>query len=110
MAVTVMPRETDTDKRLDDLNARVDSIDRRMETGFAEVREEFRAVRAENGGLRAEMQDGFKEAQAESVSIRQDMATQSAAQNRLMVQLVGGMFATFVIGIIGIIATIITTA
>jgi hypothetical protein len=83
--MAVMAREAWTDERLDDLNARVDNIDRRMEAGFAEMRAEF-------------------------VSLRRDMADQFAAQNRMLIQLFGGMFATMVIGFLGVIAAIITQA
>ncbi|HEX8050873.1 MAG TPA: hypothetical protein VF504_05350 [Solirubrobacterales bacterium] len=83
--MAVMAREAWTDERLDDLNARVEGIDRRMEAGFAEMRAEF-------------------------ASIRRDMADQFAAQNRMMIQLFGGMFATMLVGFLGIIAAIITQA
>jgi len=110
--MAVMAREEWTDTRLDDLNERIVSIERRMETGFAEMRAEFRSVRAEMKaefkGVRQEMGVGFKEAAAESVSIRQDMANQFAAQNRMIIQLAGGIFATMVIGFLGTIATVIT--
>jgi hypothetical protein len=77
--MATMAREAWTDERLDDLNAKVDRLDRRMEAGFAEIREEFRAIRAE-----------------------------MAAQNRMMLQLFGGMFATTLVGFLGVIATILT--
>jgi hypothetical protein len=95
-----MAREAWTDNRLDDLNERIASIERRMEMGFAEMRVEFKSAHEK-------IEKGFEETQAESVSIRQDMADQFAAQNRMMIQLVGGMFATFVVGTVGTIATII---
>ncbi len=97
----VMAREAWTDQRLDDLNERIVSIERRMETGFGEMRAEFNAVREK-------IDSGFKEAQMESVSIRRDMADQFAAQNRMIIQLAGGMFATMVVGFLGTIATVIT--
>lgn len=77
--MAVMVRDAWTDQRLDDLNARVDRIERRMDAGFAEMRAEF-------------------------VSLRQEMAAQFAAQNRMTVQ----MFATMMVGFLGVIATIIT--
>jgi hypothetical protein len=83
--MAVMAREVWTDERLDDLNARVEGIDRRMEAGFAEMRAEF-------------------------VSVRRDMANQFAAQNRMMIQLFGGMFATMLVGFLGVIAAIVTQA
>jgi chromosome segregation ATPase len=77
----------------------------------AEMRSEFKAVRAEmHAGfqaVRTAMETGFKKAQAESTSIRRDMANQFAAQNRMMIQLCGGIFATMVVGFLGTIATII---
>jgi hypothetical protein len=110
--MAVMVREAWTDQRLDDLNERVASIERRMEAGFAEMRAEFKSVREKlDAGFkegRTAMDAGFKEAQAESVSIRQDMANQFAAQNRMMIQLAGGMFGTMIVGFLGTIATIIT--
>jgi hypothetical protein len=75
-------RDAWTDDRLDDLNHRVDD-------GFKEMRTEFRAVRSELGG------------QIEAV--RSDLGSQIAALHRTMLQLFGGMFATFVIGIFAIL-------
>jgi hypothetical protein len=121
--MAVMAREEWTDQRLDDLNERIVGIERRMETGFAEMRTEFKSLRgemrsefksvraelkAEFKSVREEMGAGFKEAAAESVSIRRDMANQFAAQNRMILQLAGGMFATMVVGFLGTIATVIT--
>ena len=82
---------------------------------FKRVRDEmfagFKSVREEMGaGLRdarEETSTGLKDAAAESVSIRRDMADQFAAQNRMLVQLAGGMFATMIVGFLGTIATII---
>jgi hypothetical protein len=81
--MAVMARDGWTDERLDDLNARVDRIEQRMDAGFAEMRAEF-------------------------ASLRQEMNAQFAAQNRMMAQLFGGMFATFVVGYLGVIAAIVT--
>lgn len=86
-----------------------------MDTGLKETREALdvglkEGREAMDAGLkegRTTMNTGLKEAQAESVSIRQDMANQFAAQNRMIVQLAGGMFGTMVIGFVGTIATII---
>jgi hypothetical protein len=61
---------------------RLDDLKERVDDGFRETREEFRAVRSE-------------------------MNQQFAALQRLMLQLAGGMFATFVIGFLGIFATIL---
>lgn len=77
--MAVMSREVWTDERLDDLNKRVDE-------GFKEMREEFRALRAENAAIRSEI----------------------TGQNRMMTQLFGGMFATTVVGFLGVIAAIVT--
>ncbi|MDQ3724352.1 MAG: hypothetical protein M3335_00440 [Actinomycetota bacterium] len=109
--MAVMAREAWTDERLDELNERVAGIDRRMEAGFAELRVEIKGVReemrtefvavaAEFVAVRKEMYSGF-------TALRAEMATQFAAQNRMMIQLFGGMFATFVVGTLGTIATII---
>lgn len=99
--MAVMAREAWTDQRLDDLNERIVSIERRIEAGFAEMRSEFKSVRET-------MDTGLKAAQAESVSIRRDIATQFAAQNRMILQLAGGIFATMIVGFLGTIATVIT--
>ncbi len=77
--MAVMARGAWTDERLDDLSKKVDE-------GFKEMREEFRALRAENAAIRSEI----------------------AGQNRMMIQLFGGMFATSVVGFLGVIAAIIT--
>jgi hypothetical protein len=81
--MATMAREAWTDERLDDLNARVDRLDQRMEAGFAEVREEFRTLRGE-------------------------INSQFAAQQRTMLQLFGGMFATMLVGFLGVIATVLS--
>ncbi|MBA3866851.1 MAG: hypothetical protein H0X42_11000 [Solirubrobacterales bacterium] len=57
---------------------RLDDLNHRVDEGFREMRVEFRAVRAE-----------------------------MSAQNRMTVQLFGGMFATMVVGFLGTIATIL---
>jgi hypothetical protein len=88
--MAVMARDPWADSRLDDLNQRVSGLGQRMEAGFADMRAEFRA-------LRQEMNEGRTEASA-----------QFAAQNRMMYQLFGGMFATFVVGFLGLIAAVIT--
>jgi hypothetical protein len=77
--MAVMARELWTDERLDDLNGRVGRLEVRMDAGFEEMRGEFAALRQE-----------------------------IAAQNRMLLQLFGGMFATMVVGFLGIIATILT--
>jgi hypothetical protein len=80
--MAVMARDAWTDERLDDLNAKVDRLDERMEAGFAEFRTEFRTLRGE-------------------------MNAQFGAQNRMIFQLFGGMFATMLIGFLGIIVTVL---
>jgi hypothetical protein len=75
-------RDAWTDERLDDLNHRVDE-------GFSEMRTEFRAVRGK------------------FLAVRSETSAQFAAQQRMMIQLFGGMFATMVVGFLGTIATII---
>lgn len=76
----MMPRESWTDNRLDDLSNRVDALERRMDEGFKEMREEFRAVRAE-------MQ----------------------AMHRTTMQIVLGGFATTFVGLGATIATVLLT-
>ncbi len=88
--MAVMAREAWTDERLDDLNQRVSDLDRRMEAGFAEMRAEFRALRTEMAEFRAETQAEF------------------AAQHRATLHLFAGMYATTVVGFLGVIAAIIT--
>jgi hypothetical protein len=58
---------------------RLDDLNHRVDDGFKEMRTEFRAVRGE-----------------------------MSAQNRMMVQLFGGMFATMIVGFLGTIAAVIT--
>jgi hypothetical protein len=86
-------REEWTDGRLDDLNHRVDS-------GFNAVSREFQA-------LRMEMRTEFVAVRSEMGTTRSELSGQIAAQNRMMVQLFGGMFATMVVGFLGTIATVI---
>jgi hypothetical protein len=73
-------KESWTDARLDDLNGRVADIGRRMDEGFNRVHEDLRSLRTET---RAEI----------------------ASMQRLILQVAGGMFATFAIGFAGLIAT-----
>lgn len=93
MAVT-MPRESWTDERLDDLNHRVDS-------GFGEVRQEFQA-------LRLEMRTEFVAVRSEISSESQALRSEIAANQRMLVQMMAGIWATSVVGFIGIVATIAT--
>jgi len=62
---------------------RLDDLKAIVDTGFADMRTEFRALRAE-------------------------AAAQHAAQQRMLVQLFGGMFVSMVVGFLGVIAAIIT--
>jgi hypothetical protein len=100
----VMARDMWTDERLDDLNHRVDS-------GFSEVSREFQAVRLEMrtefAAIRSEMKTEFAAVRTEIGTTRSELSGQVAAQNRMMIQLFGGMFATMVVGFLGTIATII---
>jgi phosphosulfolactate synthase (CoM biosynthesis protein A) len=73
-------RDKWSDERMDDLN-------RRVENGFNRVDADLREIRAEIGALRAETNARFDSLQ------------------RTMLQLGGGMFATFAIGFAGLIAT-----
>jgi hypothetical protein len=66
------------DERLDDLNHRVDE-------GFKEMRAEFRAVRLES--------------RTEFATVRGEIA----ALHRTLLQLFGGMMATFVVGFTAIL-------
>ncbi len=70
-------REAWTDERLDELNGRV-------ENGFKETREEFREMRRENAAFRAEMNGRFDSLQ------------------RTLLQVGGGLFATFAVGFLGL--------
>ena len=88
--MATMAREAWTDERLDDLNKRVDD-------GFREMRAEFRGQNDNMLGLHGRMHD-----------LQQTMISQFAAQQRMMVQLFGGMFAMMLVGFLGVIATILT--
>jgi phosphosulfolactate synthase (CoM biosynthesis protein A) len=73
-------REQWTDERLDDLNHRVSD-------GFNRIDADLRSIRTEIGALRAETNARFDSLQ------------------RTMLQLGGGMIATFVVGFAGLLAT-----
>ena len=77
--MAVMARESWTDERLGDLNERVGRLEQRMDGGFAEMREEFRAMRAE-----------------------------MAEDRRSAKQIAAGIWATNVVGFLGVIAAVIT--
>jgi phosphosulfolactate synthase (CoM biosynthesis protein A) len=73
-------KEQWTDERLDDLNHRVSD-------GFNRIDADLRSIRTEIGALRVETNARFDSLQ------------------RTMLQLGGGMIATFVVGFAGLLAT-----
>ncbi|HWW66751.1 MAG TPA: hypothetical protein VNY83_02085 [Solirubrobacterales bacterium] len=73
-------RGTWTDERLDDLNGRVDDLGRRMDAGFDRVDADLRSLRTE-------------------------MNTRIDSVQRTMIQVGGGMIATYLVGFAGLIAT-----
>jgi hypothetical protein len=77
--MAVMARDSWTDSRLDDLNERVGRLELRMDSGFGEMREEFRAMRAE-----------------------------AAEDRRSAKQISAGIWATNIVGFLGVIAAVIT--
>jgi hypothetical protein len=58
--------------------------------------------------LNDRVNDGFREMRTEFRAVRGEMSTQFAAQQRMMIQLFGGMFATMLVGFLGTIAAVIT--
>jgi hypothetical protein len=80
-----------SDARLDDLNDRVADMGRRMDEGFNRLHED---LRSEIGSVRSELH-------IEIGSVRGEIAS----LHRLILQVAGGMFATFAIGFAGLIAT-----
>lgn len=89
-----MSRATWTDERLDDfarnVDRRFDEVDRRfdeVDRRFAAVDRRFDRIEGEIRDLRSEMNAGFRSLQ------------------RMMIQIGGGMFATFAVGFIGVIVT-----
>jgi hypothetical protein len=87
-------REKWTDERMDDLNDRVT-------VGFSEMRTEFRAVRSEAqtefAAVRSEMNSRFDAVDAKF-----------AAQNRMLIQMFGGMLVAMLVGFLGVVAAVIT--
>jgi hypothetical protein len=79
-AIMESMRSTWTDKRMDDLNRRVDELGRRMDSRFDAVDGRFDSVNAR-------------------IDARFD------AMQRTMIQVGGGMIATFMVGFAGLIAT-----
>jgi hypothetical protein len=55
-------------------------------------------------GLNHRVDDGFKEMRTEFRAFRGELSV----QQRMMVQLFGGMFATMIVGFLGTIAAVIT--
>jgi predicted phage gp36 major capsid-like protein len=100
MAV-MMPGESWTDERLDDLNQRVDD-------GFKEMREEFRAVRSEMRNafqaMRGDMRDELGAVRGDMREIRVEIG----ALNRTVAQLAFGLVGAILIGFLGTIAAIVT--
>jgi len=93
-------RELWTDERLDDLNHRVDR-------GFEETKAEFRALRLEMrtefAAVRSEMGTEFAAARSETNAMRAELSGQIAELHRTILQLFGGMMATFVVGFLAIL-------
>jgi hypothetical protein len=57
--------------------------------------------------LKITADDGFKEMRTEFRALRNETATQSAAMQRLIIQMAAGMFGTMLIGFLGVVATIL---
>jgi hypothetical protein len=71
-------REAWTDERLDDLNSRVADMGRRMDEGFNRIHVDIR-------------------------DLRREMDAKIDGLQRMIVQVGGGMVATFVVGFLGVI-------
>jgi len=84
-------KEQWTDERLDDLNHRVSD-------GFNRIDADLRSIRDEIGSLRAETK-------SEIGSLRAETNAHFDALQRTMLQLGGGMIATFVVGFSSLLAT-----
>jgi hypothetical protein len=84
---TTMARESWTDERLDDF---------RGETArrFDEVKGEIRDVKGEIGELRQEIR-----------AMRSELHGDIMALHRLVIQVGAGLFGTFVVGFLGLLAT-----
>jgi hypothetical protein len=91
-------RDKWSDERMDDLN-------RRVENGFNRVDADLREIRAEIGGLRGETKSEIGGLRGEIGSLRSELHTEIGSLHRLILQVAGGMFATFAIGFAGLIAT-----
>lgn len=79
-----------TDHRFDGVDHRFDEVDRR----FREVDRRFDSIDANLRDLRSEMDAHFGR-----------IETRLDALNRAMLQVGGGMFATFVVGFVGLVVT-----
>jgi hypothetical protein len=95
-------KEQWTDERLDDLNHRVSD-------GFNRIDADLRSIRDEIGSLRAETKSeiGFLRVEmgSEIGALRTETNARFDALQRTMLQLGGGMIATFVVGFAGLLAT-----
>ena len=93
-------RDAWTDQRLDDLNHRVDN-------GFNETNREFQAqrleLRTEFAAVRSETTTEFAAVRSEIGGLRSELSGQITQLHRTVVQLFGGMMATFVVGILAIL-------
>jgi hypothetical protein len=91
---TAMVRESWTDERLDDFRGetarRFDEVDRR----FDEVDRRFGEVKGEIRDLRQEI-----------LAMRSELHGDVTALHRLVIQVGAGLFGTFVVGFLGVLAT-----
>jgi hypothetical protein len=102
-----------TDERLDDLNHRVSDGFNRIDADLRSIRDEIGSLRAEMkseiGSLRAETTSEIgslrAEMKSEIGSLRAETNARFDALQRTMLQLGGGMIATFVVGFAGLLAT-----
>lgn len=100
-------RESWTDERMDDLSDRVS-------VGFRRVDDDLRASRTESrtefAAVRGEMKDEFAavrgEVKDEFAALRGEMHARFDAMQRLILQVGGGMIAAFMVGILGVVATL----
>ncbi len=108
--MAVMPRETWTDERLDDLNSKVDD-------GFREVRADLRQFRGEVNA-RFDSAEVKADARFDSAEARTDGRFDSVdtriearfdAMQRLIIQVGAGLFGTMLVGFVGLVATILAT-
>jgi hypothetical protein len=98
-------REKWTDERLDDLNYRVAEGFDRVDADLRSLRVE---MKSEISSLRAEMVGQMDSVRGEINSLRGEMGllrAESGEFQRTMLQLGGGMIATFAVGFAGLIAT-----